>query len=47
LKVKLINMNHPFENEIFNAFRINEIKIKKAIELLQRNDYKVYKKIKK
>ena len=40
-------MNHPFENEIFNAFRVKEKKIKEAIEFLQENNYKVFKEIKK
>tara|TARA_R100000900_G_scaffold134889_1_gene112249 strand:- start:346 stop:471 length:126 start_codon:yes stop_codon:yes gene_type:complete len=35
--------HHPFENEIFNAFRINERKIKKAKEFLKENGYKIYK----
>ncbi len=37
---------HPFENEIFNAFRVNEKKIKKSINFLHKNGYKVYKEIK-
>lgn len=37
------NTHHPFENEIFNAFRVNERKIKKYIEFLKENGYKIYK----
>lgn len=38
-------MNHAFENEIFHAFRTNEREIKKAIQFLQKNGYKVYKEL--
>ena len=38
-------MNHAFENEIFHAFRKNEREIKKAIQFLQKNGYKVYKEL--
>ena len=34
--------HHPFENQIFNAFRIREKKIKECIEFLKENGYKVY-----
>ena len=38
-------MNHAYENQIFHAFRENEREIKKAIKLLQKNGYKVYKEL--
>ena len=36
---------NPFENEIFEAFRVKEKKIQKAIKFLQKNGYKVYKEL--
>ncbi len=37
---------NAFENEIFNAFRVKEKKIKDSIEFLKLNGYKVYEEIK-
>tara|TARA_R100000935_G_scaffold32482_1_gene53017 strand:+ start:6758 stop:6937 length:180 start_codon:yes stop_codon:yes gene_type:complete len=37
---------NPFESEIFEAFRVKENKIKKAIKFLKKNGYKVYKETK-
>ena len=34
--------HHPFENQIFNHYRINKKKIKEAIKLLQENGYTVF-----
>jgi hypothetical protein len=36
--------HHPFENQIFDAFRKREKKIKNAIKLLKENGYLVYEK---
>jgi hypothetical protein len=36
--------HHPFENQIFDAFREREKKIKKAIIFLKKNGYLVYEK---
>ncbi len=36
--------HHAFENQIFDAFRKREKKIKKAIELLKENGYLVFEK---
>jgi transcription initiation factor IIE alpha subunit len=36
--------HHPFESEIFEAFRIRQKKINKAIELLKEHDYIILKK---
>ena len=40
------NKIHPFENQIFNAFRVKEKKIKDSIEFLKENGYKVYQETK-
>ena len=37
---------NPFENEIFEAYRVKQKKIKKAVRFLQKNGYKVYKETK-
>jgi hypothetical protein len=37
---------NPFESEIFEAFRVKEKKIKKAVKFLEKNGYKVYKETK-
>jgi len=37
---------NPFESEIFEAFRVKEKKIQKAVKFLQKNGYKVYKETK-
>jgi len=39
---KMNKKHHPFENQIFNAFRVKEKKIKDAIEFLKENGYKIY-----
>tara|TARA_Y100000746_G_scaffold125383_2_gene107280 strand:- start:1900 stop:2037 length:138 start_codon:yes stop_codon:yes gene_type:complete len=41
------NHNHPFENQIFHAYRKKQKKIKKAIKFLHKNGYKVYEEIQK
>jgi hypothetical protein len=38
--------HHAFENEIFNAFRVKEKKIKESIEFLKSNGYKIYQETK-
>lgn len=35
--------HYAFENEIFNHYREQQSKIKKAIKLLKENDYEVIK----
>ncbi len=35
--------HYAFENEIFNHYREQQVKIKKAIKLLKENDYEVVK----
>lgn len=35
--------HHPFENQIFHEFRMNERAIKKAKKLLKEQGYKIYK----
>lgn len=37
-----MNKTQPFENQIFEAFRVKEKKIKEAIEFLKENGYKIY-----
>tara|TARA_B110000902_G_C14098618_1_gene509747 strand:- start:54 stop:242 length:189 start_codon:yes stop_codon:yes gene_type:complete len=37
---------NPFESEIFEAYRVKQKKIKKAVRFLQKNGYKVYKETK-
>ena len=37
-------MNHAFENEIFEEFRIQQKEIDKAIELLKKHGYIIYEK---
>ncbi len=36
--------HHPFENEIFSHFRKEQAEIDKAISLLKRHGYFIYKK---
>lgn len=36
--------HHPFENEIFTHFREEQAEINKAISLLKRHGYFIYKK---
>tara|TARA_R100001443_G_scaffold116254_1_gene136188 strand:- start:529 stop:675 length:147 start_codon:yes stop_codon:yes gene_type:complete len=36
--------HHPFENQIFDHYRINKKKIEAAIKLLQEHGYTVYEK---
>jgi|TARA_Y100000114_G_scaffold55862_2_gene51158 biotin operon repressor len=36
---------NAFENQIFDAFRKKEKKIKKAIKILEKEGYKIIKKI--
>lgn len=47
-QLQLIHTNmkhehHPFENQIFHEFRVNERAVKKAIKLLKEKGYKIYK----
>ena len=35
--------HYAFENEIFNYYREQQVKIKKAIKLLKENNYEVVK----
>ncbi len=36
--------HHPFENQIFDAFRKKEKKVKKYVEYLKENGYLVFEK---
>jgi hypothetical protein len=44
MKKKKNKDHHPFENQIFDAFRKREKKIKKYIKYLKENGYKCSKK---
>jgi|TARA_R110002020_G_scaffold247304_2_gene461245 hypothetical protein len=41
-----MNKTQPFENEIFEAYRVKEKKIMEAIIFLKLNGYKVYEETK-
>tara|TARA_R110002012_G_scaffold70414_2_gene181417 strand:+ start:189 stop:314 length:126 start_codon:yes stop_codon:yes gene_type:complete len=41
-----MNKTQPFENEIFEAYRVKEKKITEAIIFLKLNGYKVYEETK-
>tara|TARA_R100000935_G_scaffold23241_1_gene42533 strand:+ start:150 stop:302 length:153 start_codon:yes stop_codon:yes gene_type:complete len=36
-----MNKLHALDNEIFNHYRLKQIEINKAIELLKENNYKI------
>ena len=43
-KVSQKKNHHAFENEIFNAYRKKQKKLKKAIKLVKKNGYEVFEK---